>query len=87
MRYFSRVYHQLKFRHYMREASRLQRDLAEYIESENGRITILLHRAAWHRGQASGQMERSFGGSPGGENPKLIVLQPDNSGKQNSKSG
>lgn len=40
--------HRLKGRHYARRASILRRDLTEYVISEESRITVLLHRAAWH---------------------------------------
>lgn len=40
--------HRICARHEAKLASRLQRDLAEYVVAEESRISIRLHRAAWH---------------------------------------
>lgn len=52
MSLLSRVYHRWRARCYNRLASRLQRNLTEYVLSEESRITIYLHRAGWHVARA-----------------------------------
>ena len=85
MNFLSRALHLMKFRHYLREASRTQRDLTEYVQSENCRISILLHRAAWHRTKASGQMVSFEAGPPAPRNSKLVELKADNTSELKAK--
>jgi hypothetical protein len=49
---WGRLFHQWRARRYTRMAERMQRDLTDYVLSEESRITRLLHRAGWHFTQA-----------------------------------
>jgi len=49
---WGRLFHRWRAHRYTRLAERLQRDLTDYVLSEESRITRLLHRAGWHFAQA-----------------------------------